>query len=164
MKIRSTILLVACVYVAVAGVEVFVHWYAGTQNTRAADSVKEWYLYRSEGNDKPIHAGLLDHIFPAVILGLAVGGVTARRPLREMVVCAFLLPLGMVALFPLYETFIPERDWETYWTSQTYGVRAIVFVPAYFKEVLLCLFFGAVGRNSIRWWKGLNQDATQEKA
>jgi hypothetical protein len=155
--IRFALFYVACAYLLVAGVEVFLHWYADG-NSATAHSLRDWYVYRDPQNDKPFHAGLTDHIFPAVILGLGMGSLTALRPLRLMILCAFVLPVGIVALFPLYATLIPTVDGDTYWTFATVGTRLIAFIPAYFKEVLLCLFFGGLGRTGIRQWKGMKSD------
>ncbi len=149
---RRAILLTACLYVAVAAVEIVLHWYAGTQDTTFAHSLKEWYLSRDPHNDKPYDAGLCDHIIPAIIVGLGMGGFTASRPLREMLVGAFILPIGVVALFPIYAGLLPTKDWDTYWNFASYWERSIAFIPAYIKEVLLCAVFGYAGRLSVCEW------------
>jgi hypothetical protein len=156
---RLAILGVVIAYFVVGSLEAYLHWYAGTQDTPTAHSLREWYIYRDPMNDKPIHNGLADLIFQAITLGLAAGALTARQSLRVLVWCLFLLPLGVVALFPFYGAFIPTKDWDEWWTSATSWVRVVAFIPAYFKGTLLCLFFGAVGRNSMRIIQGRIPDA-----
>jgi hypothetical protein len=156
---RLAILGVVIAYLVVGSVEAYIHWYAGTQDTPKAHSLREWYLYRDPINDKPNHAGFADLIFPAIALGLAAGALTARQSLHLLVWCLFLLPLGVVALFPLYAAFIPTKESDEWWKFATCGVRAVAFIPGYFKAALMCLFFGAVGRNGVRQIQGRKLDA-----
>jgi hypothetical protein len=156
---RLAILGVVIAYFVVGSLEAYLHWYAGTQDTPKAHSLREWYLYRDPINDKPNHEGFIDLIVPAIALGLAAGALTAGRTQKVLICSLFLLPLGVVALFPLYATLIPMKESDEWWRFATSGVRAVAFIPGYFKAALLCLFFGAVGRNGIRQIQGRTQDA-----
>jgi hypothetical protein len=159
MQMRLAILGVVIACLVVGGIEAYWHWYAGTQDTPKAHSLREWYIYRDPISDKPYHAGFVDLIFPAIALGFAAGALTARQSLRVLVWCLFLLPLGVVALFPLYAAFIPTKESDVWWRFATSGVRVVAFIPGYFKAALLCLFFGAVGRNGMRQIHGRTLDA-----
>ena len=150
---------VVIAYLVAGSVEAYIHWYAGTQDTPTAHSLREWYLSRDPINDKPYHAGFADLILPAIVLGLAAGALTARRSLRVLTWCLLLSPLGVVALFPLYAAFIPTKESDEWWRFATNGVRAVVFIPAYFKAALLGVFFGGISRNGMRQIQGRTQDA-----
>jgi len=154
---QFAILRVVIAYLVVAAAEAYLHWYAGTQHTSTADSLKEWYLYHDPRNDKAYHEGSADLILPAIALGLAAGGVTARRAQRELIWFALLLASGVVALFPLYAVFFPQepRQW---WSSATSGEKVGAFIVSYFKAALFCLFFGGVGRNLARYFQRLTPD------
>lgn len=165
---RLAILGVVIAYLVVGAVEVYLHWYAGTRDTPTAHSLREWYLdrgpmkwYLDRGpiNDRPYHAGFADLILPAIALGLAAGALTARRSARILIWCLLLLPLGVVALFPLYAAFIPTKE-DEWWRFATSGVRAVVFIPGYCKAALFCLFFGGFGRNLARYFQRLTPDAS----
>src|SRR5207248_106863 len=49
---RKAILGVMIAYFAVGATEVALHWYAGTQITPMAHSLKDWYLYGNPRNNK----------------------------------------------------------------------------------------------------------------
>jgi hypothetical protein len=150
---RSTIIPVVALYVIVGGIWVFLHWYAATH----AHALRNWYLERYPLNHKPIHAALADLFFPAIILGLGAGCLTAAKPQLELAIYCLALSVGVVALFSVYALFIPTPESQM-WDSESVSWRVLILIPAYWKAALMCLFFGAVGRNSIRQLKGLGQD------
>jgi TRAP-type C4-dicarboxylate transport system permease large subunit len=143
---RLAILGVLVAYLAVGGTEAYLHWYAGTQNTSTAHSMKEWYSAQDPQNGKEYHSSFVDLIFPAILLGLVGGMLTANQSKGVLVWCVFLLCLGLVALMPFYAAVTPTRDSDKWWTFASNEVRAVALVPGYFKAAMLCLFFGAVGR------------------
>src|SRR6266581_4512371 len=108
---RLAILRVIVAYLAVGVIGDVLHWYAGTRTTPLAHSLKDWYLYRNPQNGKLTHITDADVIFPAIILGLAVGGITARRSKVEFVWYVFIFPLGVAALEPIYVSFFPTHLW-----------------------------------------------------
>jgi len=154
---RSAILKVVIAYLWVGSVDASLHWYAGTQDTPTAHSLKEWYLYRDPQNGKVTHIFDVDILLPAIVLGLAAGGLSARRTQKDLIWFALLLPAGVVALFPLYAVSFPHEP-RIWWLSATNGERAGVLIASYFKAALFCLFFGGVGRNAMRQIQGRTQD------
>src|SRR5437870_3118612 len=108
---RAAILGVVIACLAVGATEVALHWYAGTQITPIAHALRDWYLHRNPHNDKLTHITDADVMFPAIILGLAVGSITARRSKVELVWYIFIFPLGVAALQPVYVTFFPSHSW-----------------------------------------------------
>src|SRR5438094_7102409 len=108
---RVAILGVVIAYLVVGVIGLALHWYAGTRNTPTAHSLKDWYLYRNPQNKKITHVTDADVIFPAIILGLAVGSITARRSKAEFVWYIFIFPLGVAALQPIYVRFFPSHLW-----------------------------------------------------
>ena len=145
-KMRWAILGVVTACLIVGLTEVYFHWYAGTGNTPMAKSWNDWYKAPDPNNGKLYHASFVDLITPVVLLGLAAGFITARQSKAVLVWSVFLLCLGLVALFPFYAVVTPTRDSDEWWRFASTGVRAVAFVPGYFKGALLCLFFAAVGR------------------
>ena len=143
---KSAIFGVVIAYLIMGATEAYLHWYAGTHNTPTAHSWKEWYSAKDPQNGKEYHSSVVDLILPAILLGLAGGFVTARQPKGVLVWCVFLLCLGVVALMPFYAVVTPTRDSDEWWRFASNGVRSVSLIPGYFKAVLLCLFFAAVGR------------------
>src|SRR5256885_509677 len=127
---RAAILGVMIAYLATAVIGVAMHWYAGTRITPIAHSLKDWYLYRNPQNDKLTHLTDADVTFPAIILGLAVGSITARRSKVEFVWYIFIFPLGVAALHPVYVTFFPSHLWWSMTGSERAGAVAICYTRA----------------------------------
>ncbi len=143
---RSALLGVIIAYLVVGGTEAYLHWYAGTQSTPTARSLRGWYSYQDALNGKAYRQGFVDLIVPAIILGLAAGCVTARQPQSVLVWSVFVLCFGLVALWPFYAVVIPTKESDEWWRFASNGVRLAAMIPGYFKAALLCLFFGALGR------------------
>ena len=155
---RLAILGVLVSYLAVAGTEAYLHWYAGTQDTSAAYSMKAWYSAQDPQNGKEYHSSYVDLILPAILLGLVSGVLTAKQPKGVLVWSVFLLCLGLVALMPFYAVVTPTRDSDERWKFASNEVRAVALVPGYFKTALLCLFFGAVGRGLGQHFRHIPED------
>src|SRR5713101_6364667 len=147
---RLAILGVAVAYLLVGAVEASLHWYAGTRNSPAARSLRDWYLYRDPLNHKGYHEGFIDLVIPAVLLGLAAGSITARGRQVQLIGCVLILPLGVVALWPLYATFL-ANGW---WNVITGVERTAALVIGYTKAALFCGFFACVGRSLTRYFQG----------
>jgi len=145
-NMRWAILGVVTACLIVGLTEVYFHWYAGTGDTPMAKSWNDWYKAPDSSVGKLYHASFVDLIIPVVLLGLAAGFITARQSKAVLVWSVFLLCLGLVALFPFYALVTPTRDLDKWWRFASTSVRAVSFVPGYLKGVLLCLFFGGVGR------------------
>src|SRR5271154_5713693 len=93
---RSALILV--VFSLFACVEIYLHWYAGTQNTPAAHSLKDWYLRTEFPHGKPsnMNRADADYSFPATILGIIVGIILARSWIwiAELVLWALFFSVG----------------------------------------------------------------------
>src|SRR5260221_11538930 len=74
---RRLILLLAVYAVFVAGA-LTLHWYAGTQNSATAQSLRTWNLAHDPENVKQYHRGYTDWVMSGEILGLAACGVLGR--------------------------------------------------------------------------------------
>jgi hypothetical protein len=153
---RLAILGVLVAYLAVGGTEAYLHWYAGTQDTSTAHSMKAWYSTHEYGRE--YHAAFVDLIFPAILLGLVSGVLTSKQSKGVLVWSVFLSCLGLVALFPFYAAVTPTRNSDEWWKFASNGVRAVAFVPGYFKAAALCLFFGAVGRHLGQRFRHIPED------
>ena len=138
-KMRWAILgaVTACLVVGLA--EILFHWYAGTGNTPMAKSWNEWYKAPDPDSGRIYHASFVDLIIPVVLLGLAVGFITARQSRAVLVWSVFLLCLCLVALWPFYAVVTPTRDSDEWWRFASNGVRVVALVPGYFKGVSICL-------------------------
>ncbi|SRR5260221_4996 len=154
---RLAILNVLIAYLLVGSVDAYLHWYAGTKDTPTARSLNEWYLYRDPRNGKVTHIFDADIMLPAIALGLAAGGLTARRTQRDLIWFALFLPAGIVGLLPLYAMLFPHEP-RIWWLSATNGERVGVLIVSYFKSAMFCLFFAAVGRNLARYFQRLTPD------
>lgn len=155
---RLAVLGVVIAYLVVGGAEVYLHWYAGTQNTSAAHSMKAWYSAQDPDNGKEYHSSFVDLILPAILLGLICGVLTAKQSQGVLVWCVFLLCLGLVALMPFYAAVTPTRGSDKWWTFASNEVRAVALVPGCFKAAMLGLFFGAVGRGIGQYFRHLPED------
>jgi len=151
---RKAILGVMIAYFAVGATEVALHWYAGTQITPMAHSLKDWYLYGNPRNNKLTHITDADIMFPAIILGLAVGNITARRSKMELVWYIFIFPLGVAALHPVYVTFFPSHLW---W-SMTGIERAGAVAIGYARALMIGCFFACIGRILTQYFQGRMPD------
>lgn len=150
---RLTILSLFVLYVIVAGVSVFLHWYAATH----AHALKDWYLERYPRRHELIHAAIADLFLPAIVLGFGAGWLTAVKSQLELALHCLWLALGVVALFDFYAVLIPTHESEM-WDSDSVWVRVLMLAPAYFKAALICMFFASIGRNVMRQVKRLKPD------
>ena len=160
---RLAIFGLVIAYLVVGAGEAYLHWYAGTRNTPTARSLKEWYSRHDELNGKACHAGFVDLILPAIVLGLAAGCVTAQCAQRVLVWSVFILAMGVVGLFPLYAVWSPTKESDEWWRFASNGVRAAALIPGYFKAALLGLFFGALGRGLAQYFQGITSDIEDER-
>lgn len=130
-------LMILCVYAAFAALEIWFHWYIGTQNTPSAHSWRDWYFQTDPLNGKPYTRGYLIWERPCVFLGFVTGIILGRSAVwvAELVLWALLLSFGVLALYPAYQQFFPGIKLYSNDLS-----LAFVF------GALLCGFFIAVGR------------------
>jgi hypothetical protein len=137
--------LILAMLAVFASVEIYFHWYAGTQNNSAAHSLKSWYLYHDPQNGKAYHRGYMDWDIPAKILGLVAGIILARSRIWpvELVVWAFFLSGGIEALSPIYLAYFPDNRLDM--PHSSLGMIAGSGV-AFVIGALQCGFFIAIGR------------------
>ena len=151
---RLAILGVVIAYILVGAIGVALHWYAGTRITPIAHFLKDWYLYRNPQNNKLTHITAADVTFPAIILGLAVGSITARRSKMELLWYISTFPLGVALLHPAYVTFFPSHLW---W-SMTGIERACAVAICYARALMIGCFFACVGRVLTQYFQGRTPD------
>jgi hypothetical protein len=147
---RAAILGVVIAYLAVGTIGIALHWYAGTRMTPVAHSLKDWYLYRNPQNHKLTHITATDVVLPAIILGLAVGGITARRSEKELAWYIFIFPIGVAALHPIYVTFFPSHLWWSMAGMERAGAVAICYARA----LMIGCFSACVGRVLTQYCQG----------
>jgi hypothetical protein len=114
MNIAKRSALILAVFAIFASVEIYFHWYAGTQNTSTAHSLKTWYLQRDSYSGKADLRGYTDWDIPAEVLGLAAGIILARSRIWvvELVFWALFLSGGITALYAFDLAFFPENRLE----------------------------------------------------
>ena len=139
---RSGIIRVLIVYLVVAAAGLTAHWYAGTQDTAAARALKDWYLSREPGNGKLNHITEGDILFPSLILGLAMGGITSRRSKTEFAWYVFILPIAVAAIQPVYVKYFPEHLWWSMSGVEKAGTLGI----AYARALMFVCAAGIIGR------------------
>ena len=131
----SRILKIMLVYIAIAAVELVLHWFIGTRG--AANHVRIAYLHKDAGNGKPYISGLLDYLLPSIILGIVLGIQGGNWHLLQLLFIALILSVGIVALFPLYGRFF--ADGGAHWWLRTNGSPEMGdFVRAYYGAVVIC--------------------------
>jgi hypothetical protein len=147
------ILGVVLAYVAVATISLIFHWYVLTQDTTTAHWLRDWYLYHTPGGRK-YNVVDADDIIPTIALGLAVGCITARRSKTELVWYIFILPVGIVALFPVYASFSHSH----FWWSLSGIERETALGFGYSRTLVLGGFFACIGRISTQQFQGRTPD------
>ena len=113
------------IYVLLAGVEVLLHWCAGSPNGPFSQWIRDSYLYSDPQNHKQYVAGLVDFVFPAVVLGVSIGTFSKTWNIRDLTLGVLLLSAAIVGLSPLYSELV------------TAPVSANLFT-AYLKSVVFC--------------------------
>jgi hypothetical protein len=150
---RRSILILA-VYFAFATVELYLHWYAGTQNTPTAHSLRTWYLQHEQYSGKTINGGSADFYTPATLLGLILGWILARHSRVELAFWVLFLSGGIVILYPLYVTLFPKGDLE--WPDSIIKI-IFGFTFKYMTILAVCGIFAFAARRLIRHFKHLDQ-------
>jgi hypothetical protein len=147
---RRTLLWMTIAYLVVLATGLAWHWYAGTQGTPAARWLKDWYLYREPGNGKLNHITEGDILLPAIVLGLAMGGITSRRSIGEFAWYVFILPVGIAALQPVCVKFFPEHVW---WSMS--GMERVAAVGIdYARALMFVCAAGCLGRICAQHYQG----------
>lgn len=125
-------------YLAVAALEVALHWYAGAGHGPAAMRVHAAYFYRDPVNHKPYVAGIADLVIPAILCGAALGTFGAMLPPRVVVIGVIVLSLGIVGLFPLYASCF-RSDGLRWWSAAgANGGTTVELFKAFIKALALC--------------------------
>jgi len=121
------------------------HWYAGTQSSPTAHSLRAWYLQHDPHNGKAYHRGYADWHIPAEILGFLAGIILARSWMwrAELVFWALFLSGGIIAVHPFYLAFFPDNRLDM--PHSHIGMIAGGIV-AFVIGTLHCGFFIAIGR------------------
>jgi len=145
MNIAKRTALILAVFAVFAAVEIYFHWYAGTQSSSTAHSLRDWYLHHDSYNGKAYHRGYTDWDTPAEVLGLAAGIILARSRIWpvELICWALFLSGGIITLFPFYLAFFPENRLDM--PQSSFGLTAGLGI-SYVIGALHCGFFIAVGR------------------
>ncbi len=94
------------IYVLIVGVEVWLHWCAGSPNGPFSQWIRDLYLYSDPQNRKQYVAGLVNLVIPAVILGGSIGTLSKGWTPRDLALGVLSLSAGIIGLFPLYSMLV----------------------------------------------------------
>jgi hypothetical protein len=148
-------ILIVAAYLVFAAAEIYLHWYAGTQDTPTAHSLRTWYLQHEQYSGKTINGGSADYYTPATLLGLILGWILARHGRIELIFWILFLSGGIVILYPLYVICFPKGDLE--WSDST--IKIIFGLAFKYVTILaVCGFFAFAARRIIRHFMRLDQD------
>lgn len=122
---RSPGLLLAIAVVAMAVVEVTLHWLLGREGF---STIRAIYLATDYPSSKHFFEGVVDNFGPAVILGSVSGWVGFPRwSVRRFSATTIGIAIFIAALMPLYRILIGPKQFVIVWGMPKTALQSILF-------------------------------------